>query len=286
MITKTRSLFNIERYVEKFRAICYYLFIMKKLFALTAALCAAILFSCKKTPAPKTSSDSFEIEVSEEKKLSAATAAWHPSEKKICVVFGYGYNEKEYVQKIVDELSKKYGLDDGSDEGGLIFPLVFPDDFPMGRISRLPSLVDDRELEGLIVVGAPENTNYAIAKLEDEYSSQENMIPYPVYAFFPQDDVSGIEATANFVVDRALEGSGSSEDSTNKEEVVQTQVKDLDKILYNAIEYMLLTQAPLPGNEDLLAHVKRIVGKNYKVSRYVDAESGLQSINHFVIEEK
>ena len=83
-----------------------------------------------------------------------------------------------------------------------------------------------------------------------------------------------------------MEGSGSAEDETNKEEVVQTQVKDLEKILDNAIEYMLLTQAPLPGDEDLMAHVSRIVGKNYKLSRYVDAESGLQSINHFVIEEK
>ena len=251
-----------------------------------AAFCAVALVSCKKEAPRAVSPDSLEIELSDQGKSAPASASWHPSEKKICVVFGYGYNDKDYVQDILESLSKKYGLDDGSDEGGLIFPLIYPDDFPMERISRLPSLIGDRDLEGLIVIGAPENTNYAIAKLEDEYSSQETMIPYPVYAFFPQDDVAGIEATANFVVDRALEGSGSSDDSTNKEEVVQTQVKDLKEILDSAIEYMLLTQAPLPGDKDLLAHVSRIVGKNYKVSRYVDAESGLQSINHFVIEEK
>ena len=260
--------------------------IMKKTILICSALFSLALFSCKKQEVHKNTADPFELEVSEEKKSTVSSPSWHPSEKKICVVFGYGYNEEDYVKKIVDGLSKKYGLDDGTEEGGLLFPLVFPNDFPSGRISRLPSLIGERELAGLIVVGAPENTNYAIAKLEDEYSSQENMIPYPVYAFFPQDDVQGIEATANFVVDRAMEGSGSAEDETNKEEVVQTQVKDLDKLLDNAIEYMLLTQAPLPGDEDLIAHVSRIVGKNYKLSRYVDAESGLQSINHFVIEEK
>lgn len=259
---------------------------MKKILLLLAALCCAAIFSCKKEEAPKKTADPFEIEVSEEKKSLINSPSWHPSEKKICVVFGYGYNDKPYVQAVLESLGAKYGLDDGSDEGGLIFALTFPDDFPSGRISRLPALIDERELAGIIVIGAPENTNYALAKLEDEYSSQETMIPYPVYAFFPQDDVAGIEATANFVVDRALEGSGSSDDETNKEEVVQTQVKDLEKILDSAIEYMLLTQAPLPANEDLLAHVSRIMGKNYKVSRYVDAESGLQSINHFVIEEK
>ncbi|MBR5096151.1 MAG: hypothetical protein IK094_03480 [Treponema sp.] len=259
---------------------------MKKIVLIFAAFFSFAVFSCKKQEAHKNTPDPFAIEVSEEKKSPLSSSSWHPSEKKICVVFGYGYNDKDYVQKIIDTLSPKYGLDDGTEAGGLLFPLIFPDDFPMGRISRLPSLIGERELAGLIVIGAPENTNYAIAKLEDEYSSQETMIPYPVYAFFPQDDVQGIEATANFVVDRAMEGSGSSDDDTNKEEVVQTQVKDLDKILDSAIEYMLLTQAPLPGNEDLIAHVSRVVGKNYKVSRYVDAESGLQSINHFVIEEK
>lgn len=259
---------------------------MKKFSLLFAALFLAVFCSCKKQAEPKNTADPFEIEVSEEKKSLKSSPSWHPSEKKICVVFGYGYNEKNYVQSILDGLSSKYGLDDGSEEGGLIFALVFPDDFPSGRISRLPSLIGERELAGLIVIGAPENTNYAIAKLEDEYSSQETMIPYPVYAFFPQDDVQGIEATANFVVDRAMEGSGSSDDDTNKEEVVQTQVQDMDKILDSAIEYMLLTGAPLPADADLMAHVSRIVGKNYKVSRYVDAESGLQSINHFVIEEK
>ena len=128
---------------------------MKTFALIFAALFSAALFSCKKEEPPKNSADPFEIEVSEEKKSLASLPSWHPSEKKICVVFGYGYNDKHYVQAVLESLSAKYGLDDGSDEGGLIFALVYPDDFPMERISRLSSLIGERELAGLIVVGAP-----------------------------------------------------------------------------------------------------------------------------------
>lgn len=255
---------------------------MKKILILM--LFSAILFGCKKESKIQNPKDPFQIEITEEKKDSALPS-WHPSEKKICIIFGYGYNEKNYVQSIMEGLSKKYGLDDGSAEGGLLYPLIYPADFPSGRITRLGSLLDERELAGLIIIGAPENTNYAIANLEDEYSQKETMIPYPVYAFFPQDDVAGIEATANFVIDRTLEGHGNDSDASNKEEVLQTQIKDLDRILDNAIEYMLLTEKPLPADSDLLIHVQRIIGKQYKISRYVDPDSGLQSINHFVIED-
>lgn len=76
------------------------------------------------------------------------------------------------------------------------------------------------------------------------------------------------------------------DDESDKEEVTQTQVADLDSLLDHAVEYMLLTEHPLPPDENLLAHVSRIVGDSYKVSRYIDAQSGLQSVNHFVIERK
>jgi len=260
----------------------------KKVFAriFVATLFCVAFISCQKkfarNEAPLVPLDF----VSEKNLASDSIPAWHHSLKKICIVFGYGYNEKNYVQGIVESLAKKYGLDDGTSDSGLIFPLVFPDDFPGERISRLPSLIGDRELAGLIIVGAPENTNHAIADLEDEWDVRENMIPYPVYAFFPQDDVSGIEATSNFVLDQVLEGSGSMDDESDKEEVTQTQVADLDSLLDHAVEYMLLTEHPLPPDENLLAHVSRIVGDSYKVSRYIDAQSGLQSVNHFVIERK
>ncbi|MDE5580257.1 MAG: hypothetical protein K2I95_02400 [Treponemataceae bacterium] len=245
-----------------------------------------MFFSCQKKSA-KNESPLVPLDFISEKNLASdSIPAWHHSLKKICVVFGYGYNEKNYVQGIVESLAKKYGLDDGTPDSGLIFPLVFPDDFPGERIARLSSLIGERELAGLVIVGAPENTSYAIAHLEDEWDLRENMIPYPVYTFFPQDDIAGIEATSNFVLDHALEGSGSMDDESNKEEVSQTQISDLGALLDRAVEYMLLTECPLPPDENLLSHVSRIVGKNHKVSRYVDAQSGLQSVNHFLIEEK
>lgn len=258
----------------------------KKMFALifSISLFCAALFSCQKKSAQNETPLVPLDFVSEKNLASDSIPAWHHSLKKICVVFGYGYNEKKYVQGIVESLATKYGLDDGTPDSGLIFPLVFPDDFPSERITRLSALIGERELAGLIIIGAPENTSYAIANLEDEWDSRENMIPYPVYTFFPQDDTAGIEATSNFVLDHALEGSGTMDGETDKEEVSQTQVSDLDAILDRAVEYMLLTEHPLPPDENLLSHVSRIVGSNHTVLRYIDAQSGLQSINHFVVE--
>ncbi|MDE7291052.1 MAG: hypothetical protein K2N58_03300 [Treponemataceae bacterium] len=256
------------------------------MFIFFAMIFCVAFVSCKKKPEQnETTLVPLEF-VSEKNLASDSMPVWHHSFKKICIVFGYGYNEKNYVQGIVESLAKKYGLDDGTPDSGLIFPLVFPDDFPGEKITRLPSIIGERELAGLVIVGAPERTNFAIASLEDEWDTRENMIPYPVYAFFPQDDIAGIEATCNFVLDRTLEGSGSIDNETDREEVAQTQVVDLDALLNRAVEYMFLTEHPLPPDENLIAHVSRIVGKDYKVSRYIDAQSGLQSVNHFLIEEK
>lgn len=251
-----------------------------------AAFFCIVFVSCKKKPVQNETTLVPQDFVPEKNLASDSMPEWHHSFKKICIVFGYGYNEKNYVQGIVESLAKKYGLDDGTPDSGLIFPLVFPDDFPGERITRLSSLIGERELAGLIIIGAPERTNNAIASLEDEWDTRDNMIPYPVYCFFPQDDIAGIEATSNFVLDRTLEGSGSIDDETDKEEVAQTQIVDLDMLLSRAVEYMFLSEHPLPSDENLITHVSRIVGKKYKVSRYIDAQSGLQSVNHFLIEEK
>lgn len=251
---------------------------------LPVAIFCATFFSCQKKSAQNETPLVPLDFVSEKNLASDSMPAWLHSQKKICVVFGYGYNEKNYAQRIVESLAKKYGLDDGTPDSGLIFPLIFPDDFPGERIARLSALIGERELAGLIIVGAPENTSYAIANLEDEWDASENMIPYPVYSFFPQDDIAGIEATSNFVLDHAMEGGASMDSESNKEELTQPQISDLDALLDRAVEYMLLTERPLPHDENLLAHVSRIVGKGHKVSRYIDAQSGLQSINHFVVE--
>ena len=49
---------------------------------------------------------------------------------------------------------------------------------------------------------------------------------------------------------------------------------------------MLLFEKPLKSNSELRIHVNNIAGANYKIKRYVDPETGLSSINHFIIENK
>ena len=57
------------------------------------------------------------------------TKQWENSPEKICVVYGYGYNSAEFINSEKERFEKKYGLSDGTEESGLIIPLVFPDDF-------------------------------------------------------------------------------------------------------------------------------------------------------------
>ena len=49
---------------------------------------------------------------------------------------------------------------------------------------------------------------------------------------------------------------------------------------------MTMIEEPLKSNSELLTHVNNIAGAYYKIKRYVDPETGLSSINHFIIEEK
>ena len=54
---------------------------------------------------------------------------WQPSAKKICVVFGYGYNSENFINQELERLEKNFGISDGTENSGLIIPYVFPDDF-------------------------------------------------------------------------------------------------------------------------------------------------------------
>ncbi|MCR5613247.1 hypothetical protein [Treponema sp.] len=208
---------------------------------------------------------------------------WQPSAEKICVVFGYGYNSEEFVKTEIERLEKNFGLSDGTENSGLIIPYVFPDDLKVGntgRISRLITLLEEVKVAGIITIGAPEYTSNTLATLRE--NSGDN--PFPIYTLFPQDEILAIEATSDFVLDRAVEHSENIEEV--KQETEQTKVEGIEDIIDNAIDYMLLFNMPLRSNAELQIHVGNIVGSRYSLKRYVDPETGLSSINHFIIEEK
>ena len=201
--------------------------------------------------------------------------AWSESEKKICIVFGYGYNGDEFISKIKAELSEKYGL---AEDGGLIIPLLFPGDFKVSgrdRISMLPEILRDVRLKGIIFLGAPENTHNAVSVFKNLYDGE---IPFPIFSFFPQDDVLGMEWTADFVLDEARP-----QDAVPAMEESVVVTDEVSLLLDSSVRYMTLLDSPLPPDSDLILHVRAIAEKYGKISRYVDPETGLLSVNHFVL---
>ncbi|MBO7638108.1 MAG: hypothetical protein J6S91_03940, partial [Treponema sp.] len=76
---------------------------------------------------------------------------WTNENGCICVLFGEGFNSGEVYEKILNRLSSTYGLDEN---GGLLLPVLFPDDLK-GKIGNLYSHLNDVNVRGLILLGAP-----------------------------------------------------------------------------------------------------------------------------------
>lgn len=212
-----------------------------------------------------------------------------PTKQKLCVVFGYGYTSEFWVHKETQHLKDYYGLSDetNSDQSGLIIPLSWPDDFLVGktgRISKLNDILDGVEVCGIITLGAPEFANNALAKFREDKEESEF---FPIYSLFPQDDILAMEAVSDFVLDKAVEASDNIEEIENaKEETKQVIVDGIEQIIDNAIEYILKNPKPLKADAELPTHVNNIIGTKYAIKRYVDPETGLSSINHFIIDER
>lgn len=269
--------------------------ITKCLTIISIILFSLTSFSCKKNN-QATSSDS---EINEPKRPQ-----WQPTAKKICVVFGYGYNSEDFVEAEIAHLEDYYGLSDGTENSGMIIPYVYPDDFKVGntgRISQLVNFLEDVNVAGLITIGAPEYTSNTLSLLRENMitensdnditskDSTKGVKPYPIYTFFPQDDILAIEATSDFVLDRAVDQSDKVSDMEKEEDEnvshELSRISDIEKIIDNAIDYMVITKEPLKSDSKLAEHVKKIAGKNHSIKRYIDPETGLSSINHFILED-
>lgn len=212
-----------------------------------------------------------------------------PTKKKLCIVFGYGYTSEYWVHKETLHLKDYYGLSDEtfSDQSGLVVPLSWPEDFLVGktgRISKLNEILETADVCGIITLGAPEFTNNALARFREDKEESEY---FPIYSLFPQDDILAMEAVSDFVLDKAVEASDNIEEIENaKEEAKQVIVNGIEGIIDRAIEYIVKNPEPLKSDAQLPSHVNNIIGENFSIKRYVDPETGLSSINHFIIEEK
>ena len=195
---------------------------------------------------------------------------WSDDEGIVLVVFGYGFNDSEFLAEAKRVISSAYGL---SENGGLVRCVVFPDDLH-NRISNFRQIVDENNVRGIIVFGAPEGCHLTFAKIRED---RNNNPLFSIFSFFPQDDVLGQEGTCSFVLDHESAG------GVNLEEQGQVMDEDIFNILVSAIRYAALLPSELPVDGALHSHVQSIVGHR-KVHRYVDGETGIQVRNHFVIE--
>ena len=251
--------------------------VLSGIFIMTLSL---IFSSCKKeTKSYNTESLVLSLNTSSTTELSKATQKWHITNKKICVLFGYDFNDPLVRDPLIELLKENFGL---AEDGGLIYPLIYPEDFKhgvRGYASDFAAILasDDLDLAGIVLLGAPENTHPAIAKNQDKW---EQEVPYPVIALFPQDDVLGIESTCDIVVDKGQMAGLTGEIAP--EETDGQIYSEAPQVIVDTIKYVLSLDGALPKNQTVQAHLKQIL-KDKQFHHYTDPETGLQSINHFVI---
>lgn len=257
---------------KNFRRIIFTIISLTSLFA----------FSCKKER-PRTKKHLTDV-VAQNKNVKTKVTEEDPLSKlegkNIVVLLGYGYNTEETVTKIRETLGKKYGIESENSKG-LISLFVYPEDFLVSgkeRVSKLSDLVKDKTLCGMIILGAPEGTHIALSKIEDSYEAKT--VDYPVISLFPQDDnLLGTESTATFVLDYAQK-------SGTMDSEVTDFIPNFDPalLLTNTIQALINLKEPLDPKTNLFKFVQNLAGKNRTVKHYVDSETNLQSINHFVFE--
>lgn len=197
---------------------------------------------------------------------------WTNDEGVVVVLFGYGFNEPSFTNTILQKIKDEFGVEN---ENGLVLPVIFPDDLH-NRISSLNDFLGDRQIRGIILLGAPERTHIALAKIHNDW---DNMTPFNIFSFFPQDEALGQEGTCNFVVEYPRLHTELSEDSG----VIQSADESVE-IIMNSIRYVAQLPRSIPCDQDLQFHVQNIL-KGKKIKPYVDSETGITSVNHFLIRE-
>ena len=215
---------------------------------------------------------------------------WTPVENHIAVLFGYGYNDKPFVDSICSVLADEYGLEEND---GLILPLVYPQDFivtgSVARISNLSSIIKEKNCKSLITLGAPEFTHRALAKIQDDN------ISCTVVSLFSQDDILGTESGSFLVFDFAEKELVLSEESeelvTNQSSSTDlhsltkdTELQHLDKMNFILEKTINLLKNPSElQNKEISQIATGIFGKDWEVSSFLDSDTGLRSRNHFVL---
>ena len=207
---------------------------------------------------------------------------WNSEDGKIAILYGYGYNDEEFVNTSLENLSKKFSVETEEDPG-MIIHFVFPDDFyvsgtSLTRISFLSSYLEDVNCKALITLGAPEFTHRSLAKIRD--ANQEN--PCFIVSLFSQDDVLSTEAESNVVIDFVEKEKEKDEGEIDVSE--EDTMQHIEKTHY-ILEKMVNAIVGKNDFEDNSAQsvIVNLYGNDWEVGSYVDSSTGLKSRNHFVL---
>lgn len=256
---------------------------MKKKCLFLLLIFCVLIVSCKKEMEPAMPQDAFELVLQDfngdKEAVFSDINQWYTTNKRILVVFGYDFNFYPVMDNLKDYLASKYGL---AEEDGLIYAVTFPEDFRHnGKYysTDLFSFLNDSANDycGIIILGAPENTHIALAKFQDLWGGK---IPYPVIALFPQDDVLGLESTCDFIIEKKSNETVKNDSDLSEEN--SDFFEDAPFVLSNVIRYIIANESGFERDSNLLIHVNQAL-RHQSVHHYIDPETGIPSINHFVL---
>jgi hypothetical protein len=218
----------------------------------------------------------------------------------VAVRFAYGYNDADFLAETKGLIRERFSREDDlvTDED-IMLPLIFPDDFPSGRISLLYDKIHNADLSAFVLLGSPEGTHRTLAGLQDTWAEQGGAIP--VVSLFSQDDVLGTEAGSDVVVDFVpLPESPAAVDDAEKVTAARrippaTVVQILAELHQRAVAGRS-NDSPDANEPDAITigatttvsadkdTVLALFGPAYLVTPYHDAETGLIAANHFLVD--
>ncbi len=192
-----------------------------------------------------------------------------PLLKKVAVLYGYGYNSPEFVEDSKEYLKKVFDI---KDDNKIIKPIIYPDDFMVGkriRISKLADFLEDPDICGLILLGAPEDIHRPIATMQDK-GWDKPVFSIVVTSDFEEDNALGIEYVSSLIV----------EQSDVHKTIPAQEIFDIQAAILNCSS----SDVKFKKENELKAQVEQLLGSNWKVSYYTDIDTGIRSLNHFFIE--
>ncbi len=266
---------------------------MKSLcFAVKVFILILLLFGCAKI-------DTNNDEKSVDRNIAAATDSLLPNletysnekDDYVVVLLGYGYNEGSNKDLLLSQLSDRYGF---AENGGIIIPFVYPDDFisfGYERISLLPDNIEDVLLEispsndfskisAIVTLGAPDATHFALARIQDLDKDIQ------IFSVFSQDDILGTEAGSTLTIDYSINQAVQQEGYETLGEIDLSypgNTFDVISPLINAgldWEKVNKTGLIIPA---LRSEYAKKTDCSFLV--YIDPQTGLRAENHFVLQQ-